>query len=147
MEICKGIQENTNQCMLVMKIPKAGEQICKRIKRNVLRAHTVLGILLIIKFLYLYLWIFLTGNMRFLDQRKMFNYSENICCQSLMLQFPIGQCSEGRNLLCVHRTYIREPIHLLPPLLQREGERLLPFNINKCSLGGKVWRSLSQLYK
>lgn len=74
---------------------------------NVLRTHTVMGIVPIIKFLYLYLLIFLTGNMKFLDQRKVFNYSENICCQFLMLQFPKGQCIRAE-ISCVYIGSIQE---------------------------------------
>lgn len=46
-----------------------------------------LGIVPVIKFLDLYLLIFLTENMRFLYLRQIFNYAENIFCQSLMLPY------------------------------------------------------------
>lgn len=50
---------------------------------------------------------FLTGNMKFLDQRKVFNYSENVCCPSLMLQFPKGQCIR-EEISCVYIGAIQE---------------------------------------
>lgn len=102
-----------------------------------------LGIVPVIKFLDLYLLIFLTEN-RFLYQRHIFNYSANIFCHSLLLHYHKEQCNGGINDLCVHGICTREMTHPPPPL-QSPGKKFLLFNISKCYLRDKGLKSLNQL--
>lgn len=97
--------------------PRLGNESCKKIRKNVLRVHTELEILPVIKLLYLL--IFLTGITKFLDQRQIFNYSKYILS---VLHAPAPQKTMlwARNHLCVNGVCTRKLTHLSPSSRERE---------------------------